>query len=148
MHYNGELVPPIEDHMLASNSYNFSARMPQLDDPCGSNMFAAWQNKLHVLVCGGMPSRANPGTVIKTVDKVVLSLGIALTTEDFFDPQYLVRNMASLFGIPMERMRVPRIVAGSAMIDIEVDADVDINVHGANAVGVNVGRRRNFSSDK
>ena len=43
----------------------------QLTDPCGSNMFAAWENKLHVLVCGGIP-----GIEIKTVDLVVLSIGI------------------------------------------------------------------------
>ena len=57
---------------------------------------------------------------IKTVDAVVLSLGIELAVEDFFDPQYLVRNLASLFGIPTDRMRVPKIVAGSQNMDIEV----------------------------
>ena len=55
-----------------------------------------------------------PGVEIRTVQKIVLSIGIELPTEDFFDEHYLVRNLASLFGIPAERMRVPKIVAGTA----------------------------------
>ena len=50
---------------------------------------------------------------IRTVDKIVLSLGIEVTTEELFDPHYLMRNLASLFGIPAGRMRVPDIVAGT-----------------------------------
>ena len=53
------------------------------------------------------------GAQVKTVKKIVLSLGIEIATEDFFDAHYLVRNLASLFGIPSDRMRVPQIVAGS-----------------------------------
>jgi|SouAtlMetagenome_1021521.scaffolds.fasta_scaffold104039_2 hypothetical protein len=30
--------------------------------------------------------------------------------------------MASLFGIPADRMKVPKIVAGSAVVDMEIDA--------------------------
>ena len=60
------------------------------------------------MLCGGIP-----GVEIKTVRKVVLSIGIELPTEDFFDEHYLVRNLASLFGIPPSRMRTPKIVAGS-----------------------------------
>ena len=54
--------------------------------------------------------------------------------EDFFDPHYLTRNLASLFGIPADRMRVPKIVAGTARrrrrleegltaVDVEVMAE-------------------------
>ena len=81
---------------------------------CGSNAFAAWENKLYVVLCGGIP-----GVEIRTVQKVVLSIGIELPTEDFFDEHYLVRNMASLFGIPASRMRVPKIVAGSTRRRLE-----------------------------
>ena len=30
-----------------------------------------------------------------------------VSVEEFFDSHYLVRNMASLFGIPADRMKVP-----------------------------------------
>ena len=40
--------------------------------------------------------------------------------EEFFDAQYLVRNIASLFGIPADRMKVPKIVAGSLQVDAEI----------------------------
>ena len=106
--YKGRLVPRLEAHMTAANSYNFSMRKPTVNDTCGANAFAGWENKLYVLVCGGLG-----GVEIKTVKKIVLSIGIELETEDFFDQHYLVRNLASLFGIPSARMRVPKIVAGS-----------------------------------
>ena len=72
--------------MTASNSYNFSMRKPTVDDECGANAFAGWENKIYVLVCGGPK-----GVEIVTVPKIVLSIGIELETEDFFDPHYLVR---------------------------------------------------------
>ena len=96
--------PPLEE----GNTYNFSMRKPTIDDGCGANAFAAWENKLYVVVCGGIP-----GVEIRTVKKIVLSIGIELDTDDFFDEHYLVRNLASLFGIPADRMRVPQIVAGT-----------------------------------
>ena len=78
-----------------SNAFNFSLERVTLHHPCGANSYAPWENKIHVLVCGGIP-----GVEIRQVPKVVLSLGIELDTEDFFDPHYLTRNLASLFGIP------------------------------------------------
>ena len=60
---------------------------------------------VYVVVCGGLP-----GVEIHTVDKIVLSLGIEVSTEQFFDAHYLMRNLASLFGIPNGRMRVPNVV--------------------------------------
>lgn len=113
--YREVLVEALEAHLPSSNSYNFTMRKPVLTDPCGSNAFAAWENKLYVLICGG-----TPGVEIKTIEKVVLSLGIEISTEDFFDSHYLVRNLASLFGIPEDQMRVPKIVAGSLSVDVEV----------------------------
>ena len=65
-------------------------RKPTYTDECGANAFAAWENKVYVLICGG-----TPGVEIKTVEKVVLSLGIELPAEDFFDEHYLMRNLAS-----------------------------------------------------
>ena len=47
------LVPRLEAHLPAYNQYNFTAIKPVMSDPCGSNMFAAWENKMYVLVCGG-----------------------------------------------------------------------------------------------
>ena len=130
VHYRGKLVKPLEHYLPAANSYNFSMVKPVISDPCGSNAFAAWENKLYVLVCGG-----GTGIEIKTVKKIVLSLGIEVSTEDFFDEHYLVRNMASLFGIPSERLRVPKIVAGSLSVDVEVlpdDLCKDVDTCGPN----------------
>ena len=126
--WNRRRVQPLEHHMPSANSFNFSMRKPTIDDPCGSNAFAAWENKLYMTLCGGVP-----GVEIKTTKMVTLSLGIELPVEDFFDQHYLVRNLASLFGIPAARMRVPKIVAGSTRrrrlsggepvgVDITVDA--------------------------
>ena len=61
VHYNGAIVPRLEHTMLAENQFNFSARLPVISDPCGSNFFSAWQNKLHVVVCGGVPSAVESG---------------------------------------------------------------------------------------
>ena len=131
VHCNGRVVPPLEAGMRSYNSYNFSMRKPVITDECCSNAYAAWENKMYVLLCGGIP-----GLEIRTINRVVLSLGIAVTTEDFFDQHYLVRNLASLFGIPTNRMRVPRIVAGSRLVDVEIPmldtcANVACGIHGA-----------------
>ena len=108
VYYNRRRVLPLEHHLKAANSYNFSMRKPVVSDPCGSNAFAGWENKIYIVLCGGVP-----GVEIRQVAKIVLSLSITLRAEDFFDSHYLVRNLASLFGIPASRMRVPKIVAGS-----------------------------------
>ena len=50
VYYRRLFVKPLEHHMTASNSYNFSMRKPVFTDPCGSNAFAAWENKLYVVV--------------------------------------------------------------------------------------------------
>ena len=128
VYWNRRRVLPLEHWLPSANSYNFTMRKPTIHDPCGSNAFAAWENKIYVVLCGGVP-----GVEIKTVQKVVLSLGITVPTEDFFDSQYLVRNLASLFGIPTNRMRVPKIVAGStrrrldgtSSAGLDVDLEVD-----------------------
>ena len=73
---------------------------------------------------------------------IVLSLGFEVATEDFFDPHYLVRNLASLFGIPQHRMRVPKIVPGSQIVDVEIDrvdpcdSVVTCGAHGSCHAGV------------
>ena len=82
--WNGRLVPPLEAHMTSANSYNFSMRKPAVSDPCGSNAFAGWENKVYVVVCGG-----TQGVEIVQVKKIVLSIGIELAVEDFFDPHCL-----------------------------------------------------------
>ena len=69
-----------------------------------------------MVVCGGI---ANMMKII-TKPVIVLSLGIETSVEDFFDPHYLMRNLASLFGIPSFRLRIPKIVPGSALLDVEI----------------------------
>lgn len=55
VHCGGAFVPPLEHGMLAHNSFNFSMRKPFITDQCCSNAYAAWENKLYVLLCGGIP---------------------------------------------------------------------------------------------
>ena len=74
------LVLPLEADLRAANSYNYSMRKPTLRDPCGSNAYAAWENKIYVVVCGGLR-----GVEIRTVDKIVLSLGMDLTRKTVDD---------------------------------------------------------------
>ena len=38
-----ECVLPLEHHFIGSNSFNVSMRKPKVEDPCGSNAFAAWE---------------------------------------------------------------------------------------------------------
>ena len=123
------IVPRLEAHLPAFNQFNFTAKKPQITDPCGSNMFAAWENKFYFLVCGGWS-----WVMVRQVPIIVLSLGFEVATEDFFDPHYLTRNLASLFGIPQNRMRVPKIVPGSQIVDVEIekiDACADVATCGA-----------------
>ena len=55
VYYNKLRVLPLEHSMTSANSYNFSMRKPVVTDPCGSNAFAGWENKIYVVVCGGIP---------------------------------------------------------------------------------------------
>ena len=77
------------------------------------------------MVCGGIAH----ATTIKTVDAITLSIGLEVSVDEFFDAQYLVRNLASLFGIPAHRMKVPKIVAGSVQTEIEVIAEQPCDGH-------------------
>ena len=52
-----------------------------------------------------------------------------MSVDEFFDAQYLVRNLASLFGIPAHRLKVPKIVAGSVQTEIEVLAEQPCDGH-------------------
>ena len=61
----------------------------------GANAFAAWENKIYVTLCGGI----GEALTIVTVDQIVLSIDIEVSVEEFFDSQYLVRTMASLYTI-------------------------------------------------
>ena len=54
---------------------NYTALKPSVDDPCGTNFFAAWESKLYVIVCGGI----DHATTIKTVDAITLTLTLTLT---------------------------------------------------------------------
>ena len=76
VYFNGRKVPPLEAHLPSNNQFNFSMVKPTIDDGCGANAFAAWENKLYVVVCGGIP-----GVVVRTTKKIVLSLGITIGTE-------------------------------------------------------------------
>ena len=79
VHYHGAAVTALYGGL---QGYNFSAVKPTVDDPCATNYFAQWENKIYVVLCGGIEHALQ----IKTVDAITLSIGIEVTVEDFFDP--------------------------------------------------------------
>jgi hypothetical protein len=72
VHYRGAKVAPLPD-----NSYNFTAVKPTVDDPCGTNFFAAWESKLYVVVCGGVAH----AVTVKTIDAIKLSFGLEVSVD-------------------------------------------------------------------
>jgi hypothetical protein len=74
---------------------------PTLDMPCNSNAFRISERKMLVLVCGG-----GTGLRITTDPVIVLSIGVSLTVDQFFNPATLARNLVSLLGISADRIRV------------------------------------------
>ena len=70
--YRGAKVAPLPD-----NSYNFTAVKPTVDDPCGTNFFAAWESKLYVVVCGGVAH----AVTVKTIDAIKLSFGLEVSVD-------------------------------------------------------------------
>ena len=59
-HYQGAAVTPLYGGL---QNYNFSAVKPSVDDPCGTNYFAAWENKMYVVLCGGVAGRGVSASV-------------------------------------------------------------------------------------
>ena len=53
-----DVVPRLEAHMRGANAYNTPMRKPTADDACGANAYAAWERKIYVVVCGGLPGVA------------------------------------------------------------------------------------------
>ena len=53
------------------------------------------------MLCGG-----KPGIKIVTRPEIVLSIGLTVSTENFFDANYLIRNIAALFGIGTHRLKI------------------------------------------
>ena len=96
-----DLVDKVVVPDMHANTFNFSNRKPTVDDPCSSNTYAAWENKLYVVLCGG-----KPGIKIVTRPEIVLSIGVVVSTEDFFDRGFLMRNLAALFGIGTHRLKI------------------------------------------
>ena len=106
---------------LNPSPYGDSLQIPTLDSPCGANAFVASHNKLYMLVCGDAMTGAG-GLTIRTVPIIVLSIGIEVSVEDFFDTATLVRNICSLLQVPANRVKVVSIVAGSADIQFQLEA--------------------------
>ena len=61
----------------------------------------AYADKLYIVLCGG-----KPGVKIITRAEVVLSIGVTVATEDFYDATFLMRNIAALFGIGTHRLKI------------------------------------------
>ncbi|XP_047483365.1 fibrocystin-L-like [Penaeus chinensis] len=78
---------------------------PTLQDTAGSNYLARESKFLHVVVRGG-----NHSYDIRTSPVVVLSLGILVTEDDFYEAGEVVRNVALLLNVAPENVRVTDIV--------------------------------------
>ena len=73
----------------------------------------------HTLTSPGLPcdpclAGTDNALVIRTLSIVVLSIGVSVTTEQFFDSGFVARNIASLLGIPAARLRIVDVVADDA----------------------------------
>jgi hypothetical protein len=64
-----------------------SNRKPTVADACSTNTYAAWENKIYIVLCGGVP-----GIKIVTRSELFLSIGLTVATEDFYDENFLMRT--------------------------------------------------------
>ena len=123
-----DLVRKVVVPDMHSNTFNFSNRKPTVNDECSSNTYAAWENKLYIVLCGG-----KPGVKIITRSEVVLSIGVTVTSEDFYDENFLMRNIAALFGIGTHRLKIAggplnrrRHLSGAVNVSESVSVNVTI----------------------
>lgn len=80
---------------------------PQIGNGSGTNYFDRESGKLTFIILG--PQRVD----IKTVESIMISLGLpSLTTEQFFG-ENIVENMASFLNIPLTKVRVVSVVSAS-----------------------------------
>jgi len=94
---DGQLVPD-----LNPTPYGDNLARPVLGaSGCGANAFIGVENKLLLYLCGG-----DGGLTIRTVPTIVLSIGVEVSEEEFFEPEFVARNIISLLDISPDRVRV------------------------------------------
>ena len=86
---------------LNADPWGAQLSLPTLDSPCSSNAFVGSSRKLLMLLCGG-----DAGLTIDTLPQIVISIGVALSVDEFFEPATLARNLVSLFNISPSRVTV------------------------------------------
>ena len=110
---NGEdvYVPPKNAELLSDGNlaYRDSDDVERdffsvLTDPAGTNFYDRSLKQLHINIKGSVPHK------IITTPIIMLSLTVSTTVENFFDEEFLVRNLALLLGIPDNKIRIVNVV--------------------------------------
>lgn len=106
-------VPPTNAELLDDGNLEYKDFDPDLgdaqfnplvSDPHGANYYDRSLKQLHVNIRGSETYK------IITTPVIMLSLTISTTVENFFDEQFLVRNLALLLEIPENRIRIVSVV--------------------------------------
>ena len=131
------------DLNAAIGPYSEGLTLPTVESPCGSNAFVGAERKMLVVVCGG-----DTGIRIGAVPVVVLSIGVSLSVDDFFEPSQLATNLISLLGISADRVAVASVSRDDATAQLVISPaavcdDVDCGIHGTCVTDESAaGRRR------
>lgn len=129
-----EYIPPKNAELMADGNLEYKDFDPELgdnqfdpllSDPHGANFYDRSLKQLHVLVRGSETYK------VITTPVIMLSLTVSTTLENFFDEEFLVRNLALLLNIPANKIRIVNVVResrrrrrqadGGAMETIEVE---------------------------
>lgn len=98
--------------------------VPAFSDEHCSNFYDRMTSQLHVALRGDIACK------IKTVPVIMLSLTVSVDVADFFDPDFLMRNIGLLLNIPSSKIRVVNVVRESkrrrrqVMNEVQVDLEV------------------------
>ena len=103
-------VPPKNAELLQDQNLKYSSDLPVtnyypvMSDPNGANFYDSILKQLHVNIKGSHAYK------IITTQVIMLSLTVSVDIEDFFDEQFVVRNLALLLKIPANKIRIVNVV--------------------------------------
>ncbi|XP_076045156.1 fibrocystin-L-like [Oratosquilla oratoria] len=124
---------PDEYRLLVDNPEEY---FPNMSDPAGANYLERDTDCLHILL------RGDHIFEIRTMPVVLLSVGVAVDIDDFFE-ENLVSNLASLLGIDEEYIRVVDVISEQSAkrkrragplvhVEIEIGSKPEIERDGLN----------------
>ncbi|XP_045124918.1 fibrocystin-L-like [Portunus trituberculatus] len=109
--------------LLPEDSSNLEEFFPTLDDAVGTNYFQRSAKLVHVVL------RSGHVVDIKTTPMITLSSGLVVTDDEFFE-ENLVSNLADLFGVSEENIRLTNVVREdsrrqeSGTVEVEATGEV------------------------